>query len=313
MFNKCLSFNNGLTIKVEILMILGLIPNTTKVKTVRAVEEFARKLRKAKIDFLIDDSIASVGLRKSFPFKNSLTSVAAICSQSDMIVSFGGDGTLLNTAYLARKSNVPILGVNFGKLGFLAEFDFAKIDKLIEDIKNNNLIVEERMTLEAVCIGERRSKLFAVNDIIIDRGKWPKMMDMTLKIDGDYVSTFSADGVIAATPTGSTGYSLSTGGPIVSPKAGAITLNPISPHMLTMRPLILSSSQIITVEVKSHYSKVQVNCDGQRVNYYKPPIKVIIQKGERPVKLVHSKSRNYFDILREKLFWGLDLRNNKEV
>jgi len=294
-------------------MILGLIPNTSKTNTVKAVVEFARKLKKANIDFLIDKSILSVKGNKNFPFKRSLASSATICANSDMIVSFGGDGTLLNTAYLARKSNVPILGVNFGKLGFLAEFDFARIDRLVEDIKNNNLIIEERMTLEAVCIGEKKSKLFAVNDIIIDRGKWPKMMEMTLKIDEDYVSTFSADGVIAATPTGSTGYSLSTGGPIVSPKAGAITLNPISPHMLTMRPLILSSSQIITVEVKSHYSRVQVNCDGQRVNYYKPPITVIIQKGKNPVKLVHSKSRNYFDILREKLFWGMDLRNNKEV
>ncbi len=292
-------------------MKLGLIPNTTKLNTVQAVIEFARKLRKAKIKFLIDASISSLNLK--LPFGNNLASASVICREADMIVSFGGDGTLLNTAYLARKSNTPILGVNFGKLGFLAEFDFAKIDRLIDDIQSNNLIIEERMTLEAVCIGEKKSRLYAVNDIIIDRGKWPKMMDMTLKIDGDYVSTFSADGVIAATPTGSTGYSLSTGGPIVSPKAGAITLNPISPHMLTMRPLILSSNQIITVEVKSHYSKVQVNCDGQRVNYYKPPIKVIIQKGKHPIRLVHSKSRNYFDILREKLFWGLDLRNNKEV
>ena len=137
------------------------------------------------------------------------------------------------------------------------------------------------------------------------------MIQLTLQVDDDYVTTFSADGIIIATPTGTTGYSLSAGGPIVSPTADAIVVNPISPHTLTMRPLVLSSKQKIIVTVDSPYKSVQINTDGQRVHYFSPPLTIEIRKSEIPLKLVHTDKMNYFETLRTKLFWGLDIRNNK--
>ncbi len=291
-------------------MRLGIIPNLSKENIGDAVLAFIKKLDEYDIPFVLSSdllngnySIQDERLNLDFLENDKL------CAKCDMIVSIGGDGTMLSSAYIARTTKTPLLGINFGKLGFLAEFDFSELDKLVRDIKENNIVIEDRITLEAICKCEQDEYLYAVNDIVIDRGRWPKMIEMTLKVDDDYVSTFSADGIIIATPTGSTGYSLSTGGPIVSPKAKAITLSPISPHTLTMRPLVLSSDQQITVEVSSHYSSVQVNCDGQRVNYYKPPFSIKVFKSEYPLKLVHSKSTNYFEILRQKLYWGLDVRS----
>ena len=293
-------------------MKIGIIPNVEKENTVASAVTFARLAKESGFECMISEKSLGAECKKAGIENFELLGEKELCEKSDVIISFGGDGTMLNTAYIARESGTPILGVNFGKLGFLAEFDFKDIKTLIRDLKEGNFTIEERMALEAVCRNEKETPLFAVNDIVIDRGRWPKMMEMTLKVDGHYVSTFSADGLIVATPTGSTGYSLSTGGPIVSPKAGVITLNPISSHTLTMRPLVLSSEQKITVEVKEHQSAVQINSDGQRVNYYEPPVTIEIWKSEKPVKLVHSLSRNYFDILRQKLFWGLDVRSNKE-
>jgi NAD+ kinase len=217
---------------------------------------------------------------------------------------------MLNTAYEMRHSSTPIIGVNFGKLGFLAEFDLAGFTDFLQDIKTQNYVVEERMTLLGECCGK---ELFAINDLVIDKGSWSKMIELTIKVDDDYVATFSADGLIVATPTGSTGYSLSTGGPIVNPKADVITLSPIAPHTLTMRPLVISSQQKVTVIVNSPSDKIQVSCDGQRVEYFDSPTVITIEKSKQPVRLVHSNRTNYFEILRNKLFWGLDVRKSNNT
>lgn len=215
---------------------------------------------------------------------------------------------MLHTAYEVRNTSTPIMGVNFGKLGFLAEFDLDSFKIFLNEIKKNNFVIEERMALVGSINGNEEKNLYAINDIVIEKGPWHKMIEITVKVDKDYVSTFSADGVIIATPTGSTGYSLSTGGPIVNPLADVITLSPIAPHSLTMRPLVLSSSQKITILVNSPHGKVLVSCDGQRAYTYDSPATISIEKSDRPVKLVHSNKMDYFETLRNKLFWGLDVR-----
>ena len=291
-------------------MKIGLIPNTSKADILDVVTTLIQKFRAAEIDYILSDSLNQ--LKKRFN-KTIISSVflehKELSENCDILISIGGDGTMLNTAYEARESDVPMLGLNFGKLGFLAEFDMNSMDKFIEDIRTGNYEIEERMALEGKTNHNDKTELFAINDIVIDKGGWPKMIQMTVKVDDEYVTTFSADGIIIATPTGSTGYSLSTGGPIVNPKSDVITLSPISPHSLTMRPLVLSSKQKISIEVESHHTSVQVNCDGQRVYNYDPPVAVEICKKEKGVKLVHTDSTNYFEILRNKLFWGMDLRN----
>jgi NAD+ kinase len=136
------------------------------------------------------------------------------------------------------------------------------------------------------------------------------MVEITIRVDDSYVTTFSADGLILATPTGSTGYSLSTGGPVIDPKSDVIALSPISPHTLNMRPIVLASSQKIYINVKSQHSAVYINCDGQRVHSTPPPLDIVIYKSDKKVRLLRTKSISYFKILREKLSWGLDIRRN---
>jgi NAD+ kinase len=184
--------------------------------------------------------------------------------------------------------------------------------EFLKDIKAKNYYFEERMTLIATCGNKPENELYAVNDLVIDKGHWSKMIQITMKVDNDYVSTFSADGLIIATPTGSTGYSLSVGGPIVNPQADVITLSPIAPHTLTIRPLVISSKQKISIIVDSPVDNIQIRCDGQRVSFVKPFETIEIEKSNHPFRLVHSNRTNYFEILRNKLYWGLDVRKPNE-
>ena len=137
------------------------------------------------------------------------------------------------------------------------------------------------------------------------------MMAINLFANGELVSEFSADGLIIATPTGSTGYSLSAGGPIVNPRADVIVISPICPHSLTMRPLVLPADMVIKVQINSHPVKFSINCDGQRVNELSSPFSIDISKGEKPLRLIRNKKSSYFNVLRSKLYWGIDAREGK--
>lgn len=289
-------------------MTIGIIPNITKSEVNEIIERIISEIVKSGLDYVLSNSILNTSAELLKKFDGSkIVSLDKLSSMSDMVVSIGGDGTMLNTAYTVRGSGTPILGVNFGKLGFLAEFDIESFSEFMSDVKTSNYIIEERVALVGTGAG-LPEPLYAINDLVIDKGSWAKMIELTVFVDDEYVTTFSADGIIVATPTGSTGYSLSTGGPIVNPQADVITLSPIAPHTLTMRPLVISDRQKITIKVNSQYDTIQVSSDGQRVNFIKPPTTICIEKSDKPVKLVHSKKNNYFETLRTKLFWGLDIR-----
>ncbi|MCK9424863.1 MAG: NAD(+)/NADH kinase [Ignavibacteriaceae bacterium] len=290
-------------------MKFGIFGNTTKDELTNTLQVLVERLKENNYEFLINDS-----LHGSFPLILTQPTYFApaeeVAETCDILISLGGDGTMLSTAYIAHQFDKPVLGINLGKLGFLAEVDIKGIEQLFSDIKNSRYSIEERIVLVGHCKNISCEELFAVNDLVIDKGGWPKMIELTIYVEGEYVTTFSADGLIVATPTGSTGYSLSVGGPIVSPKAEVITLSPISPHTLTMRPLVLPSNERIYITAESMHTKLQVNCDGQRVMEFSPPLDIVISKSEKSLKLVHMDSANYFDILRSKLLWGLDVRKN---
>jgi NAD+ kinase len=292
-------------------MKLGIIANVTKENVFEIISSFIGKLKENGIDFYLSESL--------LPKKNLLTIKVALnkflkdnklCEKSDMIVSIGGDGTMLATAYLAQFHSKPVLGLNFGKLGFLAEVNINQMDSFINEVKKENFTIEERMIISGKCSGHKIETLYAINDLVIDKGAWPKMIDITILVDNEYVATFAADGLIASTPTGSTGYSISVGGPIVSPHTDVIILSPICPHSLNIRPLVLPSNKEITIRANSLYKEVQINCDGQRVFAFTPPLEIKIKKSDRPFKLVHTSLSSYFGTLRTKLHWGIDLRNN---
>jgi NAD+ kinase len=292
-------------------MTIGIIPNTSKYNILEILSLFTKKLSSYGFDFIISESILIRNENLDAELKDYLYKpVDEVFKKSDMVVSIGGDGTMLTSAHLSLDYETPILGLNIGKLGFLAEYDIPDIDVLLNDLKNKEYTVDERIVLEGNCLSSEKEKFFSINDIVIDKGSWPKMIEISVRVDENYVTTFYADGIILATPTGSTGYSLSTGGPVVDPKADVITLSPISPHSLTMRPIVLASSQKIYLTVKSQHKEINVNCDGQRVQNYKPPVDLVVYKSNKKVRLVRTNSINYFKILREKLYWGLDVRKN---
>jgi NAD+ kinase len=294
-------------------MIIGIMANTTKQKVFSVISDLMKTLNENGFDFLLSDDIQKH--KKFLDVKinnNKFLDEDELCKKSDLIVSIGGDGTMLATAYHAQFYNKPVIGVNLGKLGFLVDADIDQLGIFIEELKSKKYSIEERMVIEGECLGHKIEKLYAVNDIVFDKGGWPKMIELTIMVDGEYVTTFAADGLIAATPTGSTGYSISVGGPIVSPKADVITLSPVSPHSLSIRPLVLPSSQEIIIRADSLHKEVHVNCDGQRVFSFTPPLEVKITKSKRPLKLIRTSFTSYFETLRDKLLWGIDLRKNKE-
>ena len=298
----------------EQVMTVGIVPNTQKEKLLETVNRFLALLKENNIDFLFYEGIKEISGQMDEKLNDEqILSIEELGKRSDVIVSLGGDGTMLYAAHELRSSNAPLMGLNLGKLGFLAEFDIDSMDDFIMILKEKRFVIEERMALSAICQGDEGNDLYAINDVVIDKGKWQRMIEISITVDGDYVSTFAADGLIIATPTGSTGYSLSTGGPVVHPSADVITLSPISPHSLTMRPLVISSKQRITVEVKSQHENIQINCDGQRVYNYSSPISVEVFKSDNPVRLVHSIKSDYFQTLRNKLYWGLDVRKNNSI
>ncbi len=294
-------------------MLIGIIANITKEKVLDVVSSFLIKLKKNNIDYILTKSLTEengklrIKLDEDFVLDDK-----EIYEKCDVIISIGGDGTMLATAYNAQFYDKPVLGVNLGKLGFLAEVNIDQIDKVIEDLIIGNYKIEERIIISGDFLDYKSEKIYAINDIVIDKGGWPKMIELTVWIDGEYVTTLSADGLIIATPIGSTGYSISVGGPIVSPKTDVITIAPISPHSLTVRPLVLPANQEILIKADSLHTAIQVNCDGQRSYSFPPPMEIQIKKSDRPLKLIHTSLTTYFETLRNKLMWGIDLRNKRK-
>jgi NAD+ kinase len=290
-------------------MKIGIIANINKESVLEVVSSFINKLKENDIDYLLTNSLKEQNgkIIKAIE-ENLLIDDNNLFQESDLIISLGGDGTMLTTAFNAHKFDKPVLGINLGKLGFLVEANVSHIDLVLESIKNQKYSIEERMIIEGECLNNNSDKMIAINDIVIDKGAYPKMIELTVWVDDEYVTTFTADGLIVATPTGSTGYSISVGGPIVNPQADVITLSPISPHSLTIRPIVLPSKSQIVIKADSLYKDLKVNCDGQRSYSFSPPIELKISKSQRALKLVHTSITTYFDTLRKKLLWGIDTR-----
>lgn len=290
-------------------MKIGIVANITKESVMEVVAAFIQKLKDNKLDYLLTHSLNEIDGKVKIEIDDEfIVDDSDLYQQSDLIISFGGDGTMLATAFNAQKYDKPVLGINLGKLGFLVEADVSNLDTVIDTIKNKKYTIEERMIIEGNCADYKCETMIAINDLVIDKGGWPKMIELTVWVDGEYVTTFTADGLIAATPTGSTGYSISVGGPIVSPQADVITLSPISPHSLTVRPIVLPSKSEITIKADSLHRDIKVNCDGQRSYSFPPPMEIIIKKSDNSLKLVHTSLTTYFQTLRTKLLWGIDTR-----
>lgn len=225
----------------------------------------------------------------------------------DMLLTLGGDGTLLRGARLVAPFGVPVLGVNLGHLGFLTSFGPDELEKGLTRLMSGDIELDERMVLEIraeSAEGEVHTTCLAVNDAVLHRGGVARMIRMAVRAHDEEVGTYSADGIILATPTGSTAYSLSAGGPIVSPVVDCIIATPICPHTLAVRPLVLSASETVTVDVLTPSGSLILTVDGQESANLVPGDRVVARRTDPPLRLVRFPGQTFFSTLRRKLRWG---------
>lgn len=230
----------------------------------------------------------------------------------DMVISLGGDGTMLSTAHIVGRTGVPILGVKFGGLGFLVEIGPDDLYSALESILAGKYETQPRMVLEAkIHDGSEEVSLFAMNDLVFDKGGYFRLVRLKTHINNEYLNTYIADGLIIATPTGSTAYSLAAGGPILPPEMKAMVITPICPHSLSARPVVIPEEKIVTVEFIKSDIDINLSADGQVIRKIKPNMPVQICKADYHINLVRlldSTSIGFYDTLRAKLHWGEDVR-----
>ncbi len=223
------------------------------------------------------------------------------------VVVLGGDGTLISTARIVGERNIPILAVNLGSLGFLTEIALDELYPALEKCLAGDFKTSERLMLQAVVErgGEELASHLVLNDVVINKGALARIVDLETQVNGLHLTTFKADGLIISTPTGSTGYSLSAGGPIVDPSMNCIVITPICPHTLTNRPLVIDDDSVVTVAVRSLDDEdIYLTLDGQVGFELKSGDLITVRSAQHSARLVMSEKRDYFGILRTKLKWG---------
>lgn len=284
---------------------VGFFVNTTKANAAGIVKDVSTWLKERGIVPLLPEEQA---VELGYP--QTGISKTEVVEQADMLLVLGGDGTLLSAAHTPEIENVPILAINIGTLGFLTD---ASLDQLYPTLKATlagDYRVEHRMMLEVVVdrqpeVSQSRQpfRAFALNDVVIRH--YTRLIELDAYIDGELFIPYNADGLIIATPSGSTGYSLSCAGTIVAPQLEAILLTPIAPHSLTVRPFIADGNAEITVKMRAAYQSVDVFVDGQRETHSLTAGAVIkVERAERTIQLIRSQHHSYYRALREKLMLG---------
>ena len=283
----------------------GIVANKRKPDIGSLVSEVAAWLVSKGVRPLIWDDIAGVVDSKD------LKPLDRVAARSDLVVALGGDGTLLRSARAVGDRRIPILGVNIGSLGFLTEVSVDEMYEALEEIIGGDFRYEDRMNVDGAVFrkGEQIESFTALNDIVINKGALSRVIEIKLAVDCGYVTTYTADGLIISTPTGSTAYSLSAGGPIVNPAMEAIIATPICPHTLAVRPMILAPTQELSVDLWAGRSlhgepEVTLTVDGQVGFDLLSGDRIVFSKSEQKTRLVLSGYRTFYEVLSSKLKWG---------
>ena len=228
--------------------------------------------------------------------------------EADMAISMGGDGTFLKTASRIGNKNIPILGVNTGRLGFLADVSPEEIDKAFADILHGCYHIEERKVLQLSCEPQNfKGYPFALNEVSVLKRDTSSMISIRTQVNGQYLTTYQADGLIVATPTGSTAYSLSVGGPIMIPQSGILAITAVAPHNLNIRPIVVRDDSVITLDIESRSHNFLVSVDGRSESLHEGT-RLTIRRAPYTVKLVQQNGHSFINTLREKMMWGADKR-----
>jgi NAD+ kinase len=285
---------------------IGIIAKQNKPEAVTITGRLVEWLQPKGVEVYIEEGIEK-SLRPNLraPFLNPVKR-EEIPSHAEMIIVLGGDGTLLSVARLVGSHEVPILGVNLGGLGFLTEIRLEELYRVLERVIQGDFVTDERVVFHAAVIrrGERLAEFIVLNDAVINKGALARIIDLETTINGEYLTTFKSDGLIISTPTGSTAYNLSAGGPIVYPSLHCIIITPICPHTLTNRPIMIPDDVEVRAILKSKQQEVILTLDGQQGFVLEFGDVVEVKKAEGKILLIKSPYRHYFEVLREKLKWG---------
>jgi NAD+ kinase len=235
----------------------------------------------------------------------------ALPRNADLIIAVGGDGTMLHAASITDGMDVPLLGVNRGRLGFLTDVSPDEMLQSLDQILDGNYSRESRLRLTATLLSGNGDKIraLALNDIVLQRRDTGRMLDFETRIAGRYVNTYMGDGLIVATPTGSTAYALSCGGPIIEPRLDAIVVVPICPHTLSVRPIVIPATQEIEVTLlERDGTSAEISVDGHSMGSFAPDDRLLIEPAKNRITLIHPPGYDFYEILRSKLHWGRDSR-----
>lgn len=288
-------------------MTYGITGNTQKEKLWRPAADLVRWLVDRGLAFRLHEAVAC-GLAdrglidRAFCVQHGARDLA---SASDVILSFGGDGTMLRSAHEVGTLGTPILGVNIGRLGFLADIEVEEVQDAIEQLERGAYRIESRMALRAEVEGGSDSQAWwALNEFVFERSGSAGLISIDVVVDGEPLNDYWSDGLLIATPTGSTAYSLSVGGPIVMPGSGVIILTPIAPHTLTVRPIVLPARAVLSVRVRARTEPFVLAADGESTAFDEE-IAFTIRQADHTVNLVKLSDQHYFKTIRSKLMWGI--------
>ena len=292
-------------------MKIGIFGSEYQIGKLSLIKRLFEKLRMLEAEVFVDTSFFSF----LTDVLNYEPPVAGVLENDrfdlDIALSVGGDGTFLRTAARINKQNIPILGINTGRLGFLAEVSNSEVEDTLEELFKNYYKIEDRTLL---CL-HTEEKLYqgynyALNEVAILKRDTSSMITIHTSIDDQYLASYQSDGLVIATPTGSTAYSMSVNGPIIVPQSNSIVLSPVAPHSLNIRPLVVPDSCVITLSVESRSDNFLVSLDG-RSEVFPACVELKINKADFTTKVVKRYNHTFYQTLREKLMWGADSRSKK--
>ena len=283
-------------------MVIAVFGNTLRQETIREVKHIVDFLRQRDVDIVLSHELRHEAFNREFP------SVEDYISQTgetiDFALSVGGDGTFLTTAALVGHLDIPILGINCGHLGYLAEVQTEGIDAVLDQLITNNYTIEQRRMLEVTC--QQEGKIvspFALNEVAILKSGLSSMITVDVTLNGEFLHNYKADGLLIATPTGSTAYNLSVGGPLLDPHVNAIILTPVATHSLNIRPLVVLDDSKIDLKISSRNGNYLLSVDG-RSQVLNQDLQLHIERSQRTIKLVRINGLTFMQSLKEKLNWG---------
>jgi NAD+ kinase len=275
------------------------------------IQHLIKKLETEHINLIIEEEF-SIFLENNIRFNKSIStfnSYETLKNKADFLLSIGGDGTLLKAVTYVRESEIPIMGINTGRLGFISSISADQIDDAITDILKGNYKINERTLLELSSDKNLfKEKNFALNEVAVSKKDTSSMIRIDAYVDDEFLNTYWADGLVVSTPTGSTGYSLSCGGPIIMPGTNNIIITPNAPHNLNVRPIVIDDNSVVKLKVEDRDQLALVSLDS-RSRAFDSETELIIKKADFKVRLVQPQNNSLIKTIRHKLMWGLDKRS----